>query len=234
MKTAALAAITAGVALAIGCESNGPPLQLGSEESFDGLVRVENASATAVWIDRDFDLSGYSQVKFEGVGIEYRDVANTPRRAVRSARNQKVRAFSLSEDAKARLRDTLDTEFRKELSRSERFELTEQTGPGVLRIQAELLDVVAFVPGGASGELTLSSAGEATLVLELRDSQTNATLARIVDRRAATRAAGTSVGSRPTAATNPEAVRQLAATWASLLRRRLDAAPTLRGGVVVQ
>jgi hypothetical protein len=232
MKTIALAAITAGAVVAIGCESNGPPVELGSEESFDGLVRVENASA--VWIDRDFDLSGFSQVKLEGVRIEYRDVADTPRRAVRTARSQEVREIPLSEDDKAQLRDMLDAAFRTELGRSERFELTEQAGPGVLQVQVELLDVVAFVPGGARGELTLDSAGEATLVLELRDSQTNATLARIVDRRAATRDAGGPIGFRPTAATGPNAVRQLVAAWASLLRRRLDAAPTLHEGVVVQ
>ena len=94
--------------------------------------------------------------------------------------------------------------------------------------------MVAFTPGGVTSDLTLHSAGEATLVVELSDSQTNATLARIVDRRAATRAAGSTVGSRTTTSTGQAAVRQLAANWARLLRRRLDAAPTLRDGVVVE
>ena len=55
-------------------------------------------------------------------------------------------------------------------------------------IRAGLLDVVSFVPPdpvGGRTEIYLSRVGEATLVLEIRESESGATLIRAVDRRAA-------------------------------------------------
>ena len=72
---------------------------------------------------------------------------------------------------------------------------------------------------------------EATLVVELRDSVSDTTLARMVDRRAAERPGGG--GFHSNAATNMGEVRQLARSWARLLRQRLDELPTLYKGVVV-
>jgi hypothetical protein len=67
--------------------------------------------------------------------------------------------------------------------------------------------------------------GEATLVLELRDSITEAVLARAVDRRAAERVAGMSQSNR---VQNRAEIRRLAQNWARILREQLDAyaAPT--------
>ncbi len=225
--TTLLAAIALG--LASGCESAGREPRLGTELSFDGLVRVENARASAAWIDPDFDLSPYTKVRLEGAGIEFRAAQASPSRmAQRSGRE-----FPLSEQAKERVREIVETEFRREMARSERFELTDESGPDVLLVWGGLLDVVSFVPPTqvGRGDIFLRAVGEATLVVELRDSQSNATLARIMDRRAAERAAA---GIPSNTATNLAEVRVLASTWARLLRRRLDEAPTLRGGVVVE
>ena len=186
---------------------------------------VENARASAAWINPDFDLSGYSKVKLQGAGIEYRPVRGRSSRASASE-------FPVSEAAKARLREIMQGAFREEMARSERFELTDQTGPDVLLVWGGLLDVVSRVPPqrAGRGDVFLRSVGEATLVIELRDSESNAVLARIVDRRAAEQISG---GFRSNVATNTGEVRRLARTWARLLRQRLDEAPTLRGGVVV-
>jgi hypothetical protein len=66
----------------------------------------------------------------------------------------------------------------------------------------------------------LRSVGEATLVVELRDSVTNAILARAVDRRAAEEPGGNMFESNRV--TNASEVRRLAQHWASLLRTRLE------------
>jgi hypothetical protein len=61
-------------------------------------------------------------------------------------------------------------------------------GPGTLILVGTLVDVVSKVPpDDAPGryEVYLSDVGEATLILELRDSVTNEVLARVADRRAA-------------------------------------------------
>ena len=72
MGTTVLAAIAAVLLMATGCQSNAPTPRLGSEETYDGLVRVEDARRGRAWIARDFDLSRYSKVKLEGIGIQYR------------------------------------------------------------------------------------------------------------------------------------------------------------------
>ena len=69
------------------------------------------------------------------------------------------------------------------------------------------------------GAIYLSKVGEATLVLELRDSITDAILARAVDRGVAedmTRV------SKSSTVTNTAMVKRLVGSWARLLRERLD------------
>ena len=81
---------------------------------------------------------------------------------------------------------------------------------------------VSFVPPEPMGRssIYIREVGEATLVLELRDSITEAILARAVDRRAAE-----SIGEfqKSNRAMNAASVRRLAGFWAVLLRERLDA-----------
>jgi hypothetical protein len=70
------------------------------------------------------------------------------------------------------------------------------------------------------GNIYLSSVGQATLVLELRDSETNAILARSIDRRAAEPVGGTFTDSNRV--TNAAEVRRLIRYWARRLREGLD------------
>ena len=86
-----------------------------------------------------------------------------------------------------------------------------------------MLDVVSFVPPEPVGrsDVYLRSVGEATLVVELRDSITNAILARSVDRRAAERPGQDLQWSNPV--NNRAEVRRLARRWATRLRENLDA-----------
>ena len=110
----------------------------------------------------------------------------------------------------------------EELGQIERFTLVDEVGPDVLIVRVALLDVVSFVPPQTTGrsEVFLSSVGEATLVVELRDSITDAILARAMDRRAAGDRSGTM--SRSNSVTNTSEVRRLIRRWMSTLRERLD------------
>lgn len=194
------------------CTSTLDPPVLGSERSFDGLWKVENSQASAAWMRRGLDLSGYTKVRLEGAGVDFRPLAT-------GARN---RSFPITDSQEARLVQILAEAFRQELGRSERFELVEEKGPDVLTLWGGLIDVVSFVPPerGTRGEVFLRSVGEATLVIELRDAQSRASLARIVDRRAANKT-GPPMPSTPV--TNWAEVRSVARRWAMLVRTRLDA-----------
>ncbi len=225
MRPSAPAAFAVIVLVATGCASDWSP-QLGSEESFDGLVRVENERASAAWLDPDLDLSGYRKVKLEKAGIQYRPASEIPKAGARATKHQ----VQLTPEQKQILRDIMSAEFLRELGRSERFELTDESGPGVLVVRAELLDVVAYEPSaGMRGTVALRSVGEVTLVVELRDATSGKTLARMVDRRAAKRSDSSYV---PKTATGEEEVQRLAASWARLLRRRIDQLPKLSGGQI--
>ncbi len=223
MRPSLSAAVALNLLAVSGCESTWTP-RLGSETSYDGLVRVENERASAAWIDPDLDLSGYRKVKLEKAGIQYRPASEMAETGARATAHQ----VPLTEEQKRILRDIMSEEFLRELGRSKRFDLTDASGPDVLIVRAELLDVVAYEPApGSRGSVALRSVGEVTLVVELRDSTSRKTLARLVDRRAARRADSGIVAKT---ATGEDEVRRLAGTWARLLRRRIDELPTLIGG----
>lgn len=205
-----------------GCSttSDAPPT-LGSDESFDGLREITNTRASRAWMRPGFDISQYTKVTIEGAGVEFRPVRAVSGTRARSGQ----REFPVTEAQQARLKETMREAFVNELSNSEVFELVDHEGPDVLVIWGGLLDVVSFVPPDTVGrsDIFLERVAEATLVIELRDSESNATLARVLDRRAASRAGGT-VHSNPV--TNWAEVRRLAQQWARMLRTRLEAAKT--------
>jgi hypothetical protein len=207
----------------VGCTSSGGSgrkLEVGEGKSFDGLVEVVNSRASKAWVHPDFDLSGYTRVRLEGAGIEFR-----PIRERSSLSRSDGQSYPMSQQAQTRLAKIMREAFEKQLARSERFELTERVGPDVLTVWGGLLDVVSFAPPqrGGRDDIFLRRVGEATLVIELRDSETNATLMRIMDRRAAERAPGSVMNSNTV--TNTADVRRLANTWARLFRQRLDEVP---------
>ena len=206
-----------GALMIAACSTQPPQPVIGAEESFDGLRRITNSQADAAWLRPGVDLAAYRKLRLEGAGIEFRPVKRT-------GSNQ--REFSMSDAQKTRLRDLVVEVFREELIASERFTLVEESGADVLTVWGGLYDVVSFVPPEQAGRLDvfLNAVGAATLVIELRDSETGATLVRALDRRAASRA-----GSQlnfSSSASNWAEVRRVARRWATLLRTRLDSIDT--------
>ena len=69
---ATLAIVAAAFA---GCSST-PTFQTGedAEVTFDTLTRMDNTVMDVVWALTDIDLTEYRKVKFEGIGVEYREV----------------------------------------------------------------------------------------------------------------------------------------------------------------
>jgi len=105
----------------------------------------------------------------------------------------------------------------------EQFELVDGPGADVLMIQGALLNVTSMVPPdpiGGRSYVYLSNIGDATLVLELRDSETGTILARSVDRRAAETIGGTFLQSN--SVTNSAEVKRLIRFWATRLKEGLD------------
>ncbi len=218
-RARAVAVIVAGGCLAA-CASGPPEIAQGPdvETTFDGLVEVRNSRADQAWARPGIDLSGYSKVMLVNAGIEYRPAKATGTASARRSQTE----FPVPEEARQRFRALVDETFAEELARSERFEVVTEPGEDVLLIRGALLDVVSFVPPETVGrsDVYLDAVGEVTLVLEIRDSLSNAVLARAVDRRSAERVGGNLQKSNRV--TNTAEVRRLIRYWARLLRTRLD------------
>lgn len=228
MNKIKLTSLLAIFGLFAGCTST-PEFQTGpdAEVTHDGLTRLDRTVLDVVWARTDIDLTGYSKIMFEGVGIEFRPVDGPY--SGRAGTGQGSRAsssrsvFQLDEATKALVREEISGAFVEEMATSEVFEIVEEPGPDVLLLRAGLLDVISRVPPDTIGRSSvwLDSVGEATLVMELRDSTSNAILVRAVDRRAAERPTGSTAQSNRV--TNRADVRRLGRRWASIIRGGVEA-----------
>jgi hypothetical protein len=209
----------------IGCTSAPsvpPTVQTGSdaELSFDGLHKIDNSKADIAWAKPDFDISSYSSIMIQGGGVRYRPVKNRGSSAmVRTSSGP----YFIDDKTRAAFEALVKEIFLEEMQKIERFTIVDKPGPDVLLVTGGLLDVVSMVPpepAGGRSYVLLRSVGEATLVLELRDSESGTILARAVDRRAAENVSG--LGNRSNSVTNSAEVKRLIRFWATRLREGLD------------
>lgn len=213
-----LVAVAATV-LIVGCSAE-PAIQTGpeAETTFDGLVRIDNARFAMAWVDPDIDLTQYSKIMPGGAEFEFRNVQKT---SAMAARRSNESEFWISDTDKQRLVDLVSDTFTEELQRSEHFTFTEEAGPDTMIITGALHDIVSRVPPEDVGrsEIWLRSLGEATLIIELRDSLSNEVIYRAVERRAVE---SQSQMIRAHTATSWAEVRRWARRWATRLREGLD------------
>jgi Protein of unknown function (DUF3313) len=200
-----------------------PQIQTGpnAEVTADGLVRVQKTVADAAWVKPDFDLTPYTKLMIVSAGASFKKVKPVSSFEARKGANE----FPISPEAQQMFKDVMKEEFTKELSKLKRYQIVDQPGPDVLTLVGAVIDIVSAVPSDVDsasfagrGGVYLSSVGQATLVIELRDSQSNEILGRAADRRAA-ESPFTFEVNKVTAWTE---VHRLAQAWASLLRKRLE------------
>jgi hypothetical protein len=220
-KLSALVIGYTGISLALliaGCAST-PSINTSDPDAatFDGLYPVEGSRVGQAWARADLDFSAYDKIMLQGAGISFRPVKAAPRSGATGSRSE----FPISEEGKLELRKVLAEAFVDELQKTERFEFVSEPGPDVLLIRAGLIDVVSRVPPETIGRsyVYLSSFGEATLVLEMVDSESETVLIRAVDRRAAETIGRTVEANRVTARVEAQ---RLARSWGTLLRTRLE------------
>ena len=207
--------ISTALLMLAGCATM-PTIQDGpdAEITYDGLHRVNDSRLAAVWIKPSIDLSKYNKLILEGVGIQYRAV-DPQNRYKRNADE-----FPLDEDQKERIRKAVRETLTDEIRKSEHFTLVDIPGEGVLKIELGLTDVVSRIPPqrGARSDFYIRNLGEAMLVMEYKDSETNEVLARATDRRAIEPTMTTESNS----ATNLAEVRLAVRVWGTQIRNGLD------------
>ena len=210
-----------GAMIVVAACASEPSIQTGpnAETTFDGLVRIDNARFAGASIDPEVDLKQYNKIIPGGAEFEFR---NVQKMSASAARRSNEREFWISDTNRQRLIDTVTEVFTEELQNSEHFSVTDEPGPDALIIVGGLLDIVSQVPPEDVGrsEIWLRSLGEATLVIELRDSLSNEVVYRAVERRAAETVGNRMI--RANTATTWAEVRRWARRWAVRLREGLD------------
>ena len=183
-----------------------------TEANWDGLVRVRSDKIELVYLAPESDFRPYTKVMIDPSEIAMR--ANW-------LRDQRRNSSSLGSQATERDitralergRQQFDTYFADAFT-SAGFTIATEPGPDVLRIRPGVVDIDVFAPDVASGRTRTftEEAGAGTLVVEVRDSQTNALLGRAIERRLA----GDNGPWLRTAASNRADFDRLFRRWAEL------------------
>ena len=218
-----VAALAAALTLAgVAAAPKQPRIQTGAkaEVTAEGLVRVEKSVVDAAWVKPDFDLTPYSKLMIVSAGVYYKKLKPVKGTAFANRSNGQSE-FPVKEESKTKFNEILREEFIKELSKLQRYQIVDKAGPDVLELSGAVIDVESNAPPYMDSPgvgIYLTSVGAATLLIELRDSQSNDLLGRAADRRAADAPFAINVNS----VTGWSEVRRLAQSWASLVRERLE------------
>jgi len=217
-----VAALAAALTLAgVAAAPKQPRIQTGAkaEVTAEGLVRVEKSVVDAAWVKPDFDLTPYTKLMIVSGGVAFKKLKPV---STFQARNESE--FPVSAEGQEMFKEIMKEEFTKELSKLKRYQIVDKPGPDVLTLIGAIADVSSNVPPDIEsarfgrGGVYLTSVGEATLIIELRDSQSNEILGRAADRRAAESPFAFEVNK----VTGWNEVHRLAQAWASLVRQRLE------------
>jgi hypothetical protein len=210
------------VALSAGCASGPASIDTSADAkpTFDGLYPVINAQADEAWAIPGIDLSRYTKIMAVRTEVSYQTPTN---KGQSQADRTRGGTFFIDDATRATFEALVSEVFLGELAKSERYTLVDEAGPDVLLVSGSLLDVASYVPPSHTGfnaGVAIRTIAEATLVLELRDSESGTALARSVDRRAAENYGGQLQDSNTVS--NTVEVRRLLTFWAKRLREGLD------------
>jgi Protein of unknown function (DUF3313) len=188
-------------------------------KEWDGLVQRPSKNVDLLYVRPDASLAGYKRILLEPLQVAF-DKNWDPNRS-------RVGANRLTEADFEKIKKALAEEFAKvsesELAKSG-YVLVKEPGDEVLTVQPFIIDLYIAAPDKQSAGRSVTytaDPGHMTLVAELRDSETNQILARVVDKE---RARSNGMYQMTTSVTNLGAARQIIAKWAAALRNALDVA----------
>jgi hypothetical protein len=188
----------------------------------EGLVKVKVPGLQTVYAVPGAKLAGYDKVMLDPIEVSFAKSwePQTAGRRISASEKQEIREG---------LERVVREAFTKELTKSQRYKVVTAPGDDVLRIKAEIRDLYINAPDVQSATITHTytlSAGEMTLVAELRDSATGALIARVIDRKKDPEKTWLELTTR---VDNVAAAQRAAAEWARTLREQLDAAHGIGG-----
>jgi len=187
--------------------------------TFDNLVPVDDAAVAMAYIDPDADFGVFKRVAILEPQVAFR--SNWQRDQNRSrTRNISTRDM---DRMKADVATLFERIFEERLEAAG-YEVVEVTGDDVLLLRPAIVDLDVTVPDTRSPGRTRtfsSTAGAATLYIELFDALTGDIVGRAADRQAVRRAGG--MLSWSNSVTNSAEARRMFGGWADTLVEFLDA-----------
>lgn len=192
------------------------------EVSHDGLHRLHDTKVALAYAKPDADFSVYNRLLILDCHVAFKK--NWQRDHNRSYKSVSDRVSdSDMERIKEDMAQAFQEVFIEELDTQGGYQVVDEVGDDVLIIRAAIIDLDVTAPDlgkstGRSRTFT-SSAGAATLYIELYDSVTSEILARAIDRKAA-RDSGHMTWSNQVR--NSADAKRVLRQWAGLLRQRLD------------
>jgi hypothetical protein len=214
-----IAGLAAIVVLATAAVS--PSLAADEVATWDGLQKVKSKKLDTAYLLPGADFRVYTKVMIDPLEVAFRkNWERDMNRASRSAR-QRVSA----EDAD-RIRREMGEAFHEILVEDfakAGYEVVTTPGPDVLRLRPGLVDVWINAPDTMQPGRTYSytvEAGEATLALEARDSETGQLLGRAVDKR---RTGNTGTWTWTTSVTNRAEFTTMFRQWSRILANGFEA-----------
>lgn len=197
------------------------PSHAAEDATWDGLQKVKSKRLDNAWLLPGADFRGYTKVIIDPLEVAFRK--NWERDMNRASRSARARVSA--EDAD-RIRMQMGEGFREVLVEDfakAGYEVVTTPGPDVLRLTPGLVDVWINAPdtmqAGRSYSYTVE-AGEATLALEARDSETGQLLGRAVDRR---RTGDTGTWTWTTSVSNRAEFTNMFRQWSRILTNGLEA-----------
>jgi hypothetical protein len=185
---------------------------------WDGLVRQPGTRLDAVFLKPDAEIPSYTSIILAPASVQFARNWD-PSRGGRSA-SRRLNAEDIAA-IKSDLATMLEEIFREELAAGG-YQVVAEPGPDTLLVIPAIIDLYITAPdtmsAGRSRTYTANS-GRMTLVLELRDSVTGESLARVVDSQSGRTSGTWWITNR---ATNTADARRAIRTWAQALRGGLD------------
>lgn len=153
-----------------------------ASDSPDGLVKVAPRRMELAWLRPGADFRPYTKVIVDPTQVAFRPDWRKDYNLNASVGNwvSQEQADKIMSAAQTNFDEIFRDAFRKA-----GYEVVAAPGPDVLRVISGILDLDVNAPLGQNtvGTTWIISAGQAALIVEVRDSTTNALLGRVADRR---------------------------------------------------
>ena len=188
-------------------------------EAWDGLVEVKSKRLDLAFLAPGADFRPYNKLMVDPTQAAFHKdwMENQNDRRDISRKIDEEHAQEILEAARTNFSEVFNEAFAKG-----GYTIVDQPGPDVLRVTPGVLNLYVNAPdvmsAGRSRTFT-ANAGEATMVLELRDSRSNALLGRVVDQRQTHDSLGMQMSN---SVTNKTDFRMLFKSWATACVKGLE------------